>query len=311
MMTPGASNRASNQAPALTIAEKFVDAGGIRTRYLECGSGEAVILVHGGHFGNLGSADDWEPVMPVLAQNWRVLAIDKIGNGWSDNPRRDEDYVIGSTVRQLVDFMDALGLDKAHLMGHSRGGYTIVRTALDHPQRVHSLCVVSSATLMTAPNNVYAKWDEESLAIADARERWRYRLRCNSWSDAHIDEAYIDRNLAIDALPSHQEASRKMGSRRMEPHLLWPRFRADLLEQQKWMHERITRDGLSLPVLIVWGFDDPSARLEPTGLDTMRLLMPAAPNSEFHVIKNAGHYVYREQPAAFGAVVSAFLARQK
>ena len=112
----------------------------------------------------------------------------------------------------------------------------------------------------------------------------------------------------MEALPKHQEARRKMGDRRMEPGLLWPRFRADLVAQQEAMRSRIANQGLACPLLILWGFDDPSARLVPTGVDAMRLLLPASRNSEFHVFKNAGHYVYREQPRRFAAVVENFLA---
>jgi pimeloyl-ACP methyl ester carboxylesterase len=192
-------------------------------------------------------------------------------------------------------------------MGHSRGGYTIVRTAMDHPRLVRSLLVVSSATLMSAPNSVYEEWDRQAAAFADPREQWRHRLRCNSFSGEHLTEDFIDVNVAMEALPKHQEARRKMGDRRMDEHLLWHRFRSDLIEQQELMRPRIEKEGLPCPLLLLWGFDDPSAKLFPTGMDAMRLLLPAAPSAEFHVFRGAGHYVYREQPVRFAAVVDQFL----
>ena len=289
------------------VAERYADAGGIRTRYLEAGAGDPLILLHGGHFGSLGCAEDWLPAIPRLAQSFRVLAIDKIGSGWSDNPKTDEEYVIGRTVTHLLDFMKALRIERAHLAGHSRGGYTIVRTAMDHPKRVRSLLVVSSATLMSAPNSVYEEWDRQAAQFSDPRDQWRHRLRCNSYAGDHITDDFVDVNVAMEALPKHQQAREKMGDRRMDRHLLWHRFRADLITQQELMRPRIAKEGLPCPLLLLWGFDDPSAKLEPTGMDAMRLLLPAAPRSEFHVFKNAGHYVYREQPQRFVAVVQDFL----
>lgn len=289
------------------VAERYTDAAGTRTRYLEAGRGDPIIMLHGGQFGSLGCADDWKPIIPLLARRYRVLAIDKIGSGWTDNPKSDDQYVIGSTVTHLLDFMKAVGVERAHLMGHSRGGYTIVRTAMDHPKAVRSLLVVSSASLMSAPNSVYEEWDRQAAQFSDPKEQWRHRLGCNSFSGDHLTEDFLDVNVAMEALPKHQEARRKMGDRKMDKHLLWHRFRSDLIEQQKSMRPRIARDGLPCPLLLLWGFDDPSARLDPTGIDALRLLLPAASASEFHVFKNAGHYVYREQPDRFASVVADFL----
>ena len=71
---------------------KFIDVEGIRTRYFERGSGETVVLVHGGAFGSTTgacSADDWDLNFDGLAQWFRVFAIDKLGQGYTDNPRTD------------------------------------------------------------------------------------------------------------------------------------------------------------------------------------------------------------------------------
>ena len=62
-----------------------------------------------------------------------MLAIDKIGCGFTDNPPTDADYVIGSVVQHGIDFLAALGIERAHLVGHSRGGYAVARIALERP----------------------------------------------------------------------------------------------------------------------------------------------------------------------------------
>jgi 2-hydroxy-6-oxonona-2,4-dienedioate hydrolase len=283
------------------IAERFAEAGGIRTRYLESGSGPALILVHGGHYGSIGCAEDWLPVIPLLAREFRVIAIDKPGCGFSGNPPSDDRYVIGTTVTHLHDFLGALGLSSAHFAGHSRGGYTVVNLAMDHPRMVDSLIVVSSATLMAAPNPIYKTWDQEARKIDSPREQWRYRLAANSWSDKHLTDEFLDLNVAIEKQPKYIEARTKMHNG------LWSEFRDDLNIQREKLKARILQDGIPCPLLLTWGYNDPSARLDPTGLEAMRILVPASKAGEFHVFNHAGHYVYREQATRFSEVTARFL----
>ena len=288
------------------VAEHYIAVDGIRTRYLEQGSGPPLILVHGGTFGGAHCAEDWRLNLPGFAQHFRVLAIDKIGSGWTDNPSRDEDYAIGATVTHLRGFMQAMGIASAHLVGHSRGGYAVTRLALESPEMARTVTIVSSASLMTAPNPIYTEWAKKAAQIADERERMHYLVRANSHSGGHIGEDHIDRLLAVDRLHKIREAERKMnridGTR-------WKQFSADLVIQQTETREWVARDGFKHPLLIVWGFNDPSARFDPTGIDAIRLLMPHAPNSEVHILNEAGHYVFREQRAAFEAVVTDFCTR--
>ena len=67
---------------------KFVDVEGIKTRYFEAGSGEALVLIHGGHFGSYSSADYWKLNFTPLSRHFHVFALDKMGQGFSDNPKK-------------------------------------------------------------------------------------------------------------------------------------------------------------------------------------------------------------------------------
>ena len=125
---------------------QYVDVNGARTRYFSAGEGEPLVLVHGGHFGLRGSAEDWDVNFDRLARDYRVLALDKLGMGFTDNPPSDDDYIIESHAAHLHGFLDALGIERAHLVGHSRGGYAVTRVALAHPGRVHSLTGISSSS---------------------------------------------------------------------------------------------------------------------------------------------------------------------
>ena len=88
---------------------KYVDVSGIRTRYLEAGRGEPMLLIHGGHFGLVASADVWNPAIDKLAEHFHVYAIDRPGQGFTDNPKKDSDYVIGTSVRHAYEFLEEAG----------------------------------------------------------------------------------------------------------------------------------------------------------------------------------------------------------
>src|SRR5438067_600245 len=108
--------------------EKFVDVGGIRTRYFEVGDGEPMLLVHGGNMGqfdNIDCAENWELNWDGFARNYHVFAIDKYGQGLTDNPKRDEDWTMHAIVQHAYGFLETLGLRGVHLVGHSRGGYVV------------------------------------------------------------------------------------------------------------------------------------------------------------------------------------------
>ena len=78
---------------------KFVDVDGIRTRYFEAGSGEILVLVHGGGFGQTAGAEGWSSIFGGLAQHFHVYAFDKLGMGETDLPKSDADYTMAATIR--------------------------------------------------------------------------------------------------------------------------------------------------------------------------------------------------------------------
>ena len=92
--------------------ERFVDVDGIRTRYFDKGSGELLVLFHGSHLGTndaCESALDWELNYDSLAEWFRVIAVDKLGQGHTDNPKRDEDYTMAAMSNTLTSFFRRLG----------------------------------------------------------------------------------------------------------------------------------------------------------------------------------------------------------
>ena len=100
---------------------KFVDVKGIKTRYFEAGSGESLVLIPGGQMSSWYSAYHWNLNFDVLREHFHVYAVDKLGQGYTDNPKSDADYTMTATIEHVYDFLVAVGIQRAVLMGHSRG----------------------------------------------------------------------------------------------------------------------------------------------------------------------------------------------
>lgn len=133
--------REDAELPKTPSAGAFVTVDGNRVHYVEQGDGPALVLLHG-----LGkSSADWEEsVLPLLARRWRVVAIDFLGMGLSE---RSESFAYGWELwsGQVASTLDALGIDRADVVGHSLGGTVAVVLAARHPERVKRLVLVGSA----------------------------------------------------------------------------------------------------------------------------------------------------------------------
>ena len=144
-------------------AYHFVDVDGIRVRYASRGGDDAsrpaVLFIHG--FG--GDLDNWLFNLDALAEKNRVFALDLPGHGQS-TPK-----VPGTSLAALASFvgkfMDAVSLDKAHLVGHSMGGGIAAQMAVDQPARVESVSLISPAGFGDEVNNAYT----EGFVTAESR----------------------------------------------------------------------------------------------------------------------------------------------
>ena len=112
----------------------------IKLSFTEAGSGAPLILLH----GNGEDGTYFDPHIPALARHFRVIALDTRGHGKS--PRGSAPFTIGPFARDLGDFMDAQGIERASLLGFSDGGNIALTFALEHPKRVDRL-ILNGANL--------------------------------------------------------------------------------------------------------------------------------------------------------------------
>ena len=122
-------------------ADRFVRVGEQLVHIEQAGAGEPVVLLHG--FG--GSTYSWREVMPALARSYRVVAIDLNGFGYTQRPKSRESYTREGQGKLVLAVLDALGIERAHIFGHSYGGGLTLYLASRHPERFRSMVLVDSS----------------------------------------------------------------------------------------------------------------------------------------------------------------------
>lgn len=139
----------------------FLDAGGVRTRYVESGdpNAAAVVMLH-------GTGAHWETFARNLGpygEHFRTVSFDMIGNGFSGRP--DYDYEIPQYVDHAIAVMDALGIDRAHVLGTSLGSWVAAAIALRHSNRVDKMVLMSAAGLIASAENMQRIIDTRMRAV--------------------------------------------------------------------------------------------------------------------------------------------------
>src|SRR3984893_10189905 len=207
---------------AFAAAEKFIDVAGTRVRYLDAGSGEPLLLVHG-----LGqSSTTWRRVIPGLSAHRRVIAPDLPGFGGS-GAHSEAPYDPEYFMRIVGEFLVALGLDRVDAAGHSAGGLTVLIDALARPGHYRKIVLVDPAGFTPAPDNLLgtAAASLARLLVSIPRNRALTRaLYSTAFFHSHgVDEETVDELVQRGSNPLSKIAARRAFAkyfdfcRRLEP----------------------------------------------------------------------------------------------
>ena len=281
----------------------FVDVGGIRTRYYHDGSGEPLVLVHGGNFGSPYCLDDWSLNLPFLAEHFEVFAVDRLGQGHTDNPETSEDYTFERMFQHFYDFVQTVGITNGHFLGHSRGALPVGWLALEYPTIVKKLVIVDSDTIAPElPMFPSGSWylTYPMPPGTPTLEKVRSQLDAMAFDRRHLTEDYLQRVLGTALLPKTQDANQSMEG------IAFTVWTESLQPKRREVIRRIEDEGFQVPTLVIWALNDKSAPF-PKGQQLFERIAGKTLHAEMHVVNQSSHQVYREQPEVFNRTLRDFL----
>jgi pimeloyl-ACP methyl ester carboxylesterase len=261
------------QAPA---QEGMVNVGGANLWYWDTGGlGHPVILLHAG----TQSAAGWGYQQPVLVQaGYRVIAYSRRGYYRSDAGDAENPGIGSDDLHCLVQH---LNLDKVHLVSAAQGGFFAIDYTLAYPDKVRSLAVISS----------YMGITEADYAVVNARLRPPF-FAALPHDFQELSPSYRagdpEGHAAWLALAHQAIPGKRITPKRPQP-LTWARL-----------------ESIKHPAMLMTGDSD---LYTPPSL--LRMQAQHLPHAEVHIVHEAGHSPYWEQPAVFNQILLAFLAKQK
>lgn len=250
--------------------------GGPALAYVEMGdpAGPPTLLLH----GYTDSSRGWSPIAPWLADR-HLYALDLRGHGRSDAPACC--YAYADFADDAARFLDAVGVARADVIGHSLGSMVAQSLAARHPAKVGGLVLVSSTTAMEVGPGT-ALW-EDVMALREPIDPDGAFLRRWIPDSAALGREFVARERAeAAAMPIHvwRGVLRAMATEDLAP----------------------VASEVKAPVLVLWGERD---RL--FDLDHQQKLEKVYPDAEFRVLANGGHTMFRDMPQSAARVIEDFL----
>lgn len=252
----------------------------IRLPYIEQGDspGFPVVFLH----GVAGSWRDFDLVVPRLPASIHAFALTQRGHGDASHPAAG--YRLQHFAADLTAFFDTLDLQKAIVAGHSMGASVALRFAVDHPDRIQGLVLVSPRASMRNRPGLLQLWESTISQLTDPFDPGFVKTFVERSFVRQVPEAYLQTTLR-EALkvPAH----------------VWKGVFAAALEEDLLAG----LDEIQAPTLLVWGAED--ATVPQVDRET---IVAAISNSRQVVYPGVGHSPHAEDPDRFVADLAAFIA---
>ncbi len=267
----------------------YVQVGPWRTRVLDVGEGDDVVVLANGTSGHI---EAWtQNVRALVAAGHRVIGYDYPGHGYTT--LTDHDLEIAEYEEHLLGLLDALGLSRVHLAGESLGGWIAAKFAAHHPERLVTIVLSAPGGRVVGEQKVDKAQSVSVQAVTEPTfENVRRRLQVVIHDPEKITDELVHVRQAIYSRdPSGANMAHISVLRRPEP---------------RWRN-RLTDDDLAaipVPALFVW------TDHEPTGdAAEGERLASLIPQGEFLLIEGAAHWPQWEGAARFNDAVTDFLTR--
>ena len=261
-----------------------INAGGILTNYHDQGKGAPVVLLHGSGPG-VSAWANWRLVLPHLAQNFRTIAPDIVGFGFTERPEGIS-YDMETWLKHALGFLDAMEIDKAHVVGNSFGGALSVALAIHAPERVSRLVLMGSVGV--------------EFELTEGLDfTWGYTPSLDNMRKL-LDLFAYNRALVTDELAQlRYEASMRSGVQEAYA-AMFPAPRQDGI--RKICSQEADVKNIEHETLIIHGRDDLVIPVSCSE-DLFRCIR----NSQLHIFGNCGHWTQIEHNRRFNQLVTDFL----
>jgi pimeloyl-ACP methyl ester carboxylesterase len=257
----------------------YVTVAGIRTHYIEAGSGPPLLLIHGGGAG-ADSWGNWKDCIPRYAPRFRVIAVDMVGFGQSDKPDPEKfAYSQSDRNAHIIAFIEHLSLAPLHIIGNSMGGATALGVAMARPDLISKMVLMGAAGLAVDNPDPAAR---QALAFDFTKQGMRKLMTALAGPSYPIDEALLEYRFALASEPAAKAALAAMRGGKLT-----------------YAEQDIAR--VKVPTLVVGGKLDRIAVLA-RAYRFLELLE----NSWGFIVPHCGHWVMLEAPEQFVLLTTDF-----
>lgn len=282
---------ARNETPAVPAGEPpaatRIDVDGVHYAVREWGAGPPLVLLHG--FTGRGAL--WRDHAAALAARFRVIAPDLLGHGDSAAPADPARYAMPRALADLAALLDALGVDRAALLGYSFGGRIALAFAVELPERVAALALEGASPGIADPDERAARRAADA-ALAARLERDGLATFVDAWMAQPL--------FATQArLPAAVRAAARAQRLRNDPTGLAACLRGLGTGSQPSYWHRLHQ--LPMPTLLLAGAHD--AKFQRLA----RAMHESIPDATLRLVPGAGHTTHLENPTAFRGLAGGFL----
>ncbi|MEZ5426457.1 MAG: alpha/beta hydrolase [Pyrinomonadaceae bacterium] len=272
---------------------KRVEVNGADIKYIERGTGEPVVFIHGA----VSDHRTWLAQIEELSAGYRAISYSRRYHGTSAGGNGAADYSRAAQTADLIGFLEALELEKAHLVGHSYGASIALMAAIERPELVGSL-------ILGEPSPFPELFDDDGLPLLDDQRAAfdeALHLAENGRPEAGV-RWFLKTVVGVDALGLLPDESRSVvldNAGTLAPML---RTYFDSPPSVDCLRFR----GIEVPTLLITGeLSPPVARL------SNRMIDRCLPDSRMAVLKGASHGLQIENPAGFNRLIVDFLAETR
>lgn len=265
----------------------YVDANGVKTRVLEAGEGEPLILLH----GTGGHIETYAKNIKGLSEKFRVIVVDMLGHGYTDKP--DKSYGIDAYSDHLLDLLKAMNIEEAYISGESLGGWVAAWFAAHHPGYTTALVLTTPGNVNSNPKIMAGLKASTVKAVEEASyENVKTRLEWLMYDKSVVTDELIRNRYQIYTQPSYQKAVHNIV------------YLQDVEPRKKYIWDPSWCRKIDVPTLLLWTDHDPTASVEQA-----YPIKDMIPGSELVVIKDAGHWPQWEQVKEFNKELTNFMLK--